>query len=378
MKLIGLMPSNTGAVGGKETGQRMSHYILPDGAFAQAFAELAATGWKLNLQSTIYAGGEKKPKKDKTKYTCPSCGLNMWANIPDADISCNSCQCVMPAERPPAGSLHRTNKPLNEGRMGNRPSFGRSKSERGLDQFDTPPIALAPLFAHEPLLAGVKAVCEPFCGKGNLVVAMRERGLTVHASDIEDRGCPDSTVLDFLAMTQRPWGCDVLLSNPPYAEAMRIIEHALALGFRVIVLLLKLQFTAQAERYERLHKLGHLRRVHVLAERCRTCMTPISRAARRPDKARITPGSCSIGTIAGPSTINPVSINRPAERMPWPTGAVCEQCRKPYQPRRSDSRFCGDTCRQRAHRGGLTVTSRDTVQPYEPNLAKRRMNHGQD
>ena len=40
--------------------------------------------------------------------------------------------------------------------MGNRPSFGRSKSERGLDQFDTPPIALAPLFAHEPLLAGVK------------------------------------------------------------------------------------------------------------------------------------------------------------------------------------------------------------------------------
>ena len=124
--------------------------------------------------------------------------------------------------------------------MGNRPSFGRSKSEPGLDQFDTPPIALAPLFAHEPLLAGVKPVCEPFCGKGNLVVAMRERGLTVHASDIEDRGCPDSTVLDFLAMTQRPWGCDVLLSNPPYAEAMRIIEHAWALGFRLVILLLKL------------------------------------------------------------------------------------------------------------------------------------------
>ena len=100
MKAIGLMPSNTGAVGGKETGQQMSHYILPNGAFARTFAELAATGWKLNLQSTIYAGGEKKPKKDKTKYTCPSCGLNMWANIPDADINCNSCRCVMPPERP--------------------------------------------------------------------------------------------------------------------------------------------------------------------------------------------------------------------------------------------------------------------------------------
>jgi hypothetical protein len=47
-----------------------------------------------------------------------------------------------------------------------RPSFGRSKAERGLDQFDTPPIAVPPLFAHEPLLAGVKSVCEPFCGQG--------------------------------------------------------------------------------------------------------------------------------------------------------------------------------------------------------------------
>jgi len=41
--------------------------------------------------------------------------------------------------------------------MGKRkhPSFGRSMTERGLDQFDTPPIALAPLFEHEPLLKGV-------------------------------------------------------------------------------------------------------------------------------------------------------------------------------------------------------------------------------
>jgi hypothetical protein len=35
--------------------------------------------------------------------------------------------------------------------MGKRkhPSFGRSMTERGLDQFDTPPIALAPLFEEE-------------------------------------------------------------------------------------------------------------------------------------------------------------------------------------------------------------------------------------
>ena len=60
---------------------------------------------------------------------------------------------------------------------------------------------------------------EPFCGKGNLALAMRARGLTVHASDILDRGCPDSTVLDFLAMTARPADCDVLVSNCPYSRA---------------------------------------------------------------------------------------------------------------------------------------------------------------
>src|SRR5438552_2763253 len=92
-----------------------------------------------------------------------------------------------------------------------RPSFGRPRAVRGLDQFDTPPIALGPLFEHEPLLAGVTIICEPFCGKGNLVLAMRARGLTVHASDIQHRGCPDSTVLDFRRMNERPPGCDVLI-----------------------------------------------------------------------------------------------------------------------------------------------------------------------
>ena len=101
-----------------------------------------------------------------------------------------------------------------------RPSFGRSRAERGDDLFDTPPVALGPLFVHEPLLAGVTTLAEPFCGVGNLVMAMRARGLTVHASDKNARGCPDSTVLDFLAMTARPPGCDVLVSNPPYRIAM--------------------------------------------------------------------------------------------------------------------------------------------------------------
>jgi hypothetical protein len=65
---------------------------------------------------------------------------------------------------------------------------------------------------------------------------MRARGLTVFASDKNKRGCPDSIVLEFEAMTERPPGCDVLISNCPYADAMGHIEHALALRFRLVVL----------------------------------------------------------------------------------------------------------------------------------------------
>ena len=97
-----------------------------------------------------------------------------------------------------------------------RPSFGRSRAVRGLDQFDTPPIALVPLFEHEPLLKGVTTICEPFCGQGNLTIAMRERGLIVHASDIEERGCPDSTPLDFRKMDGPPAG----LRRPAFESAV--------------------------------------------------------------------------------------------------------------------------------------------------------------
>ncbi len=34
----------------------------------------------------------------------------------------------------------------------------------------------------------------------------------------------------------------------------------------------------------------------------------------------------------------------------------CRQCGTSYRPQRTDSRFCSDTCRQRAHRERLSVT----------------------
>ena len=200
-----------------------------------------------------------------------------------------------------------------------RPSLGRSKADRGHDQFDTPPIALMPLFAHEPLLAGVASICEPFCGKGNLVTAMRERGITVHASDIEDRGCPDSTLLDFLQMKRPPPGCDVLLSNPPFSLAAKIIEHAWKIGFRLVILLMEPSFMHTHSRFAGVHQRGHLRRVYPLAERLRDMHDAkhLAKGGKKGSQPRTHCWYVFDQNYRGPATSIPVSISNPAARMPW-------------------------------------------------------------
>ena len=45
MKQVGLYPSDTQAEGGKETGDRMSHYILPSGPFTGAMDDLERRGF---------------------------------------------------------------------------------------------------------------------------------------------------------------------------------------------------------------------------------------------------------------------------------------------------------------------------------------------
>ena len=88
MKAIGLQPSSTGKPGGKETGPRMMDYPIPGGPFERAFEKLAATGWKMNLESVQRLG----PKSDnsKTKYTCPRCRANVWGKN-DLMIRCDAC-----------------------------------------------------------------------------------------------------------------------------------------------------------------------------------------------------------------------------------------------------------------------------------------------
>jgi hypothetical protein len=99
MKQVGLAPSSTGEPGGKETGQRVNHYIVEGGPYAQAYAHLAATGYVLHWQSKPESVQGRGKTASKTKYTCPDCGLNAWAK-PDAHLVCGDCE--RPLEQQPA------------------------------------------------------------------------------------------------------------------------------------------------------------------------------------------------------------------------------------------------------------------------------------
>jgi hypothetical protein len=87
---VGLIPSDTGKPAGKQTGQRVSHYIEPDGRFEQVCSELIQSGFDLHCVEWSKDAESKKKAASKTKYTCPSCGLNAWGK-PGILLICEEC-----------------------------------------------------------------------------------------------------------------------------------------------------------------------------------------------------------------------------------------------------------------------------------------------
>ena len=92
---IGLPPSDTGAPGGKMTGQRMSHYIDASGAFQKALDAMPAEvrlPWLTGGGEQLAPAKPKEPKaKNKLKYTCPECGSNVWGK-PELKVICGECE----------------------------------------------------------------------------------------------------------------------------------------------------------------------------------------------------------------------------------------------------------------------------------------------
>lgn len=97
MNRIGLIPSDTGAPGGKQTGQKMSDYVLPDGPFDRAFKTMP----KGCLLPWLSSAPPDKPKDSRgslrLKYTCPDCGINAWGK-PGLGIRCVECEADLVPE----------------------------------------------------------------------------------------------------------------------------------------------------------------------------------------------------------------------------------------------------------------------------------------
>ena len=64
MKEVGMIPSHTGKAGGKETGEKMSHYIERGGRFEKAFMEMPK---EYILPLTTYANKELFPARTGSK-----------------------------------------------------------------------------------------------------------------------------------------------------------------------------------------------------------------------------------------------------------------------------------------------------------------------
>lgn len=102
MRSVGLLPTDTGAPGGKETGQHMTHYIEQGGRFAQACAAFLIEHPAALYHDRAAEDDTARQKKaaSKTKFTCSGCGANAWGK-PDLHLICGGCETTMEAAPKP-------------------------------------------------------------------------------------------------------------------------------------------------------------------------------------------------------------------------------------------------------------------------------------
>lgn len=135
----------------------------------------------------------------------------------------------------------------------------RSKlSDRGDDFYATPPVAVEVLLKHEII---PYSVWEPACGDGAIVKVLRDHGHKVFATDLVNRGCPDSLDRwDFLLTNNMEYG-EMIITNPPFKLEEQFLDRALNVCPHV-VFLLRLAFL-ESERRSYLLDTGYLHRVYV-------------------------------------------------------------------------------------------------------------------
>lgn len=97
MDEVGLEPTSTGQPGGKRTGKKVTHMIVPEGPFDRACRELLEQGFDLPWFSPPPEAGERKKDLSKVKFTCPECEAKAWAKQ-GSQLVCGSCSQPMVSE----------------------------------------------------------------------------------------------------------------------------------------------------------------------------------------------------------------------------------------------------------------------------------------
>jgi hypothetical protein len=141
-------------------------------------------------------------------------------------------------------------------------SASHPHAERGLDLYETPPVAVEALLRVEQLPS---YIWEPAAGRGAIVNTLRAATYKVIASDIADYGFPLHFIADFLTVPAAPAGVEAILTNPPFKIIGPFIAHALDLVPRVLVLA-RLALLESTRRTEILERRG-LARIHVFRNR---------------------------------------------------------------------------------------------------------------
>jgi hypothetical protein len=110
-------------------------------------------------------------------------------------------------------------------------------SERSNDLYETPACAIRALMRVEDL---PYVIWEPCAGRGAISRELSAAGHMTWASDLV--AYPDAdegirTGIDFLFERGIPFGCQAIVTNPPFKLSDQFIRHGLDLGCTVIVLL---------------------------------------------------------------------------------------------------------------------------------------------
>jgi hypothetical protein len=218
--------------------------------------------------------------------------------------------------------------------MGKRSDFER----RPADFYPTPRAAVVPLIPH---LRGIRTFAEPCAGDGDLVRHLEEFGLRcIYAGDI--RAGQDALALASYGAV------DAIITNPPWSrEPMHsLIAHCQNIRPTWLLLDADWAHTKQAAPF-----LPHA-----------SDIVAVGRVKWIEGSKYTGKDNCAWYRFDIKHTAGPVFHGRDTVTPIRRTG-ICEHCRKAYEPQRSSSRFCSQTCRQRAHRNSVSVTVSVTTAP---------------